>query len=863
MKMALSMAALGDSSCPLRLAIMSYEGEVIIVDIEEISQGLGEWIVVADIPSNFIQGKTSNVHRNNIKQNFISFVARNDLFIIIGSDGAARLFYSEESLGCGTLCGSSLRMRQPHSSKNRIVLNSSISTPIVSSKSSILNKKSLAKKKEERKNDIVIIKEPSDDKKNKNNIIKKSDMTDLALFEMVNLTPKDKRISERSLTAYLSIHGEFPDHHRPLIWRLLLKLPENSVAFSDLVRCDIHPSYKNLFERYPIAARRLFVRLQSVCSHLAHWSPIFGEVSYIPSIVFPFVLLFGADELAALESVMTILMWWGFSWQVTFPNPPINIVDSIDSLLKLHDVKLYSFFLRLDTSPGLLSWTILSTLFTEVLNKQDWFKLMDFIVLNFRQVSISLLTPIAILISLRTEIMELKSSTSVQQFLRNHQNIIIVKVIESIKNMINNTPREFFSAVATSIGKKNNTNNADSGLDEIRQMQSSMALSSDSPIFPLYKGRYPAYFGYPKFMVDWQLRGREKAMSIRNELERRDDVLHIIERKIEQIETESKQWFAKHEAATNSEVRHKRMMLEKEKSHMRELQQIEEEISKQRMISLGHMESSALDEIEVIQDVTNEARELMRYGEDHMREKIDLTFNLQKHRENSELCQASTHEKLRQIQIRRAKAEWLSTVEGGLIETTDELDTRDLFLAEKWKLKDEQKRIEKSIHLGKLKSNMETDNLINLQNEMNERIQRLHLARESKILEIERNRAHRLALEQSDDGLAANQRSINYLKEQETSITKKQQALLDEKNLVQSQENALESVEMIREESQRLLEVERQRLLKKGQLKNDLYEKEKWSSNIKNNLKNSVDDENTKQDQVLHLKTGIERAKRF
>jgi hypothetical protein len=376
-------------------------------------------------------------------------------------------------------------------------------------------------------------------------------------------------------------------------------------------------------------------------------------------------------------------------------------------------------------------------------------------------------------------------------------------------------------------------------------------------------GRYPAYFGYPKFMVDWQLRGREKAMSIRNELERRDDVLHILERKIEQIETESKQWFAKHEAATNSEVKYKRLMLEKEKSHMRELQQIEEEISKQRMICLGHMESSAMDEMEVIEEVSNEARELMRGGEDHMREKIDLTFNLQKHKEKSELCQASTHEKLRQIQLRRAKAEWLSTVEGGLLESTDELDTRDLFLAEKWKLEDDQKRIEKAIHLGKLKSSMENDNLITLQNEMTERIQRLHLVRESKILEIERNRAHRLAVEQSDDGLAANQRSLNYLNEQESSIAKKQKALLDERSLIQGQENALESVEMIREESQRLLEVERQRLMKKSVLKNDLNEKEKWSSNLQHNLKNSLDYENTKQNQVMHLRTGIERSNRF
>ena len=40
---------------------------------------------------------------------------------------------------------------------------------------------------------------------------------------------------------------------------------------------------------------------------------------------FPFVLLYGSDELAALETVMSILMWWGHSFHATFPNPPAHI----------------------------------------------------------------------------------------------------------------------------------------------------------------------------------------------------------------------------------------------------------------------------------------------------------------------------------------------------------------------------------------------------------------------------------------------------------------------------------------------------------------------------------------------------------
>ena len=47
--------------------------------------------------------------------------------------------------------------------------------------------------------------------------------------------------------------------------------------------------------------------------------------------VFPFVLLYGADELAALETAMTVLMWWGHSFHATFPHPPVHITGKHSS----------------------------------------------------------------------------------------------------------------------------------------------------------------------------------------------------------------------------------------------------------------------------------------------------------------------------------------------------------------------------------------------------------------------------------------------------------------------------------------------------------------------------------------------------
>ena len=105
------------------------------------------------------------------------------------------------------------------------------------------------------------------------------DTASIPLFELAALTPKEKQVNLRKLRTFLQLNGEFPSRYRPLIWRFLLRLPENTEAFSDLVNRGIHPAFEDLHDQYPIQAPKIFDRLQSVCSQLAHWAPILADVS--------------------------------------------------------------------------------------------------------------------------------------------------------------------------------------------------------------------------------------------------------------------------------------------------------------------------------------------------------------------------------------------------------------------------------------------------------------------------------------------------------------------------------------------------------------------------------------------------------
>ncbi len=77
----------------------------------------------------------------------------------------------------------------------------------------------------------------------------------------------------------------------------------------------------------------------------------------------------------------------------------------MNNLLAHHDENLASHLQRLNVSAGLLSWTLVSSLFTEFLSKEDWFKLMDYLFTFFEFAALSIITPVALLRAVRTSLL--------------------------------------------------------------------------------------------------------------------------------------------------------------------------------------------------------------------------------------------------------------------------------------------------------------------------------------------------------------------------------------------------------------------------------------------------------------------------
>ncbi len=318
----------------------------------------------------------------------------------------------------------------------------------------------------------------------------------MPLFELATLTPKEKRVNFLKLKSFLAKNDLYPSRYRPLIWRFLLRLPENTVAFSHLVQRGVHPAYEDLYDHYPIPSQKLFQRLQNLCSQATHWAGILGDAPYLPALAFPFTLVYGSDELASLETVMTIMMYWGFSWHVTHPNPPMHFIDTFNSLLKLHELSLYQHFQKLSIIPGIYCWQLISTLFTEICNRNSWLQLMDYLFTYFTNLCNLILLPIAIMKDLKTILFSCDSINKIATIFHNQQVMNIHSILHSVQEMLKNTPEKYFVNVVTKYySDKSYQLNGKKMVEELNYLaeeeeaKENLALANGQPRFPLLKGK--------------------------------------------------------------------------------------------------------------------------------------------------------------------------------------------------------------------------------------------------------------------------------------------------------------------------------------------------------------------------------------
>eukprot|EP00466_Bigelowiella_natans_P010277 jgi/Bigna1/86613/estExt_fgenesh1_pg.C_120078 len=286
-------------------------------------------------------------------------------------------------------------------------------------------------------------------------------------------------VSEKKLRQLLLALGEFPKKYRFLIWRFLLKTPNNMECYASLTNRGVHAAYRDLHNKYPISNSRLFRRLENCLSCLAHWTPLFGEVEFLPTLVFPFVNLMGgqASALETMEVVMSFLHNWAREWFEYFPNPPVSLLATVSHLVKSRDPGLAAKFRHFGWSIGEVAWQLMSSGFSTVFSRNSWLQLFDHIFVN--DTAWYEMFTVSFLLCTRKALLAIETTDELELFLRSETTVGVARIITETYRLRRECMRE----------------------DQPKPLD---FKAIPEGIYPVWSARFPAY------EVDHHLKERER-----------------------------------------------------------------------------------------------------------------------------------------------------------------------------------------------------------------------------------------------------------------------------------------------------------------------------------------------------------------
>ncbi|NXU83623.1 TBC31 protein, partial [Xiphorhynchus elegans] len=339
-------------------------------------------------------------------------------------------------------------------------------------------------------------------------------------------------LNKKRLRALLKGFGEYPAKYRMFVWRSLLQLPENHLAFSSLMDKGTHSAFVNIQNKYPIKSRKLLRVLQRTLSALAHWSAIFAETPYMPLLAFPFVKLFQNNPLICFEVVATVVVNFCQHWFEYFPNPPVNVLSMMENVLAHHDKELLQHLIKYNVTSQVYAWPLLETLLSEVLTREEWLKVFDNIFSNHP--SYFLMIVVAYIICSRAPLLQCNQAADFEYFFHHRNNLDITAVIKEAYRLMEATPLDIHPQ---------------------RMLED---------FIPLTKGQYPVFNKYPKFIVDYQAQERDRIRQDEIEYLRERQLAHESEAKAQEQKAKDEAWYRKQKLLREAEEQRRKMLLEEE-----------------------------------------------------------------------------------------------------------------------------------------------------------------------------------------------------------------------------------------------------------------------------------------------------------
>jgi hypothetical protein len=186
----------------------------------------------------------------------------------------------------------------------------------------------------------------------------------------------------------------------------------------------IHPFFRFLDDIYPLADNTQKANLQKVCSLLAFYSPLIGNIYFLPELVFPFIKCFPNEEHFLFELLIAFFHSIGNFWFEFYPGMPLyhiklseKIIEHEDSLLYDHIEKIYreSDIAQLKLTE--IIWRLIRNLFSESLIRDHWLQMIDFLFAYNHKPEMILYIASAFILSIKNEIMTSSNSDEIKSVL--------------------------------------------------------------------------------------------------------------------------------------------------------------------------------------------------------------------------------------------------------------------------------------------------------------------------------------------------------------------------------------------------------------------------------------------------------------
>ena len=215
--------------------------------------------------------------------------------------------------------------------------------------------------------------------------------------------------------------SSFPSNMRKYIYQFLFSLPNEKKIYEKYDKMGVHPFFRFLDDIYPLADITQKNNLQKVCSLLAFYSPLIGNIYFLPELVFPFVKCFPNEEHFLFELLIAFFHSIGNFWFQFYPGSPLyhiklseKIIEHEDSNLCEHIEKIYRESDIAELKLTEIIWRLIRNLFSESLVKDHWLQMIDFLFAYNHKPEMILYIASSFILSIKNQILACSNSDEIK-----------------------------------------------------------------------------------------------------------------------------------------------------------------------------------------------------------------------------------------------------------------------------------------------------------------------------------------------------------------------------------------------------------------------------------------------------------------